>query len=153
RFEKSDDVEVIRALALGHLLGCESERNPELDRRGEVEARMGKLEIGGHYADDRVIPVVQSDAAAGDVRFGPQALLPELMADDHHIVAPRLVLFWRNQSALRRPGAEHRKEVGRHARPGDAIRLPAAREVEIIRAERRDGLEAPRLIAIIDVLR
>jgi hypothetical protein len=52
-FEKSYDVEVIRALAPDDLFGSKGEGNPELGWRGEVEAGMGKLEIGRRYADDR----------------------------------------------------------------------------------------------------
>src|SRR5262245_51816449 len=78
RFEKPKDVEVVRTRAPGHLLGCESQRNPELDRLGEVEARMGKLEIGRHHADDRVIPLIEDHTAVDDAPLCTQAPLPEL---------------------------------------------------------------------------
>src|SRR6185369_12865251 len=116
---------------------------------GEVETGVRKLETRRHNANDRVIRVVEPDAASNDVRLSSQPLTPEPMTDDHYIVAPGPVLLGRDQSALFGLRAQHWKEVGRHARPGDTLGLLTARKVEIFGVERRHRFKTPRLIAVI----
>ena len=47
-----------------------------------------------------------------------QTLLPEIMADDDDVIAPGLILFGRDHTALRGLRAKHRKEIGCDVRPG-----------------------------------
>ncbi len=68
------------------LTGVRTEKHPH------VHLVVGKLKLGRHDADDRVITVIELDALAVH-RLIRKVALPESMTNNRHSIGPRLLLF------------------------------------------------------------
>ena len=92
------------------------EGRPELATVGEMEARGGD-------AHDRVRLAVHGEVAAHEPGVAPEGALPEVVADDDHLVAAFLPLPVEESPARRGPHAKRLEERG-----ADVITLDALRE-------------------------
>ena len=137
-------VEAVIAALLG---GVEEERHPELRRlRGVLAEVRGKTEAAGHDADHLAGPAVDQDRPAHEPGVAPVAALPEPVADDHHRVRARLLLFRSEVPAEDRIRAQGREGVDGDGGDAHAHRVPVPREVGLVGGPRRhlaEGGQAP----------
>src|SRR5207244_4529598 len=81
--------------------------------------------FGGHDADDGEVLVVVPDIAPDHRGVGPETALPQMIAEDHFPLAPRLVLTRLEAASESRLHAEHVKEICRRQNLRDSLRLAA----------------------------
>src|SRR4029077_2087456 len=96
-----------------------------------LELARGDGDAPGHAADNRVRLAVERDAPADDGAIAAEAALPQAVAQDRDMLVADLVFLLGEGAAGQRRHAQDREEVGRDARPVQALRLALAGEVEI----------------------
>jgi hypothetical protein len=133
-----DDVEGVRAITAGRV---------ELKECPEVGA-FRESKTSWHHADHRVRLVVQANRAADDVGARPELARPEAMAEHDDFGPARNVLTAIEVAPHCGSDTQRAKEVGRDARPIQAIRRPRPDQVEpgaeqIVRGDSLEHCGAP----------
>jgi hypothetical protein len=104
-------------------------QRPEILAVREAEGRR-------QHADDRVRLAVDQHARAQDAGGAAEAAVPEAIGDDHHAIAPWLVLAGEEVAAGPWPHSEHGEQIGGGVGEVDHLRrLPHAER----RAARHEG--------------
>ena len=119
----SKNIQIVRSLALGNLLGRISERNPNLGRLRKRKTRVWKLKTGRHHSDNRVVLIVQLETLAYSGCFAAEVALPKSIAQHNHHVVPGFRFIGGDTSAQLRLRTQHRKQIRRHARAHDTFGL------------------------------
>ena len=99
------------------------ERDPQLLVHREGESRR-------HDADDGRRLAVDADAFADDVAAGPEIALPELVADERHLLGARLVVGGGKIAPDHRGDSEDAEEIGGDVGAGIALRIPVDGDVD-----------------------
>jgi hypothetical protein len=119
----------------------EAEWHPELGTAGVGEARR-------HDADDGRGKTVECDRAADHRLVGPEAPLPQRVAQHGHQALIRAILLGEEATPEERPRTQHDEEIVGHVRAGESLRLARAGEVEARGGVRREAGECAALVAV-----
>ena len=138
--------EAARAVALIGLGGIPGHGDPHACVPGEPDFRR-------HHADDRMRHSVQFERAAEHVGRGREAVAPQALADHHHALGLRAILFWREGAAKERPHAEDGGEVVRDGGAFDALGAGAIRQVEALAVIEGDAVEERGSLPPLDEVR
>jgi hypothetical protein len=92
------------------------------------------LEVGGDDADDDVLVAVQSQFPPDGIRIGPEAPLPQAVADHRHVCGSGAVVLI-EVAAQRRADAERAEELGGHYAAAQMLGLAAAGKVVVFPAD------------------
>ena len=132
-------LEVERAELAGRQMRPRADRDPEIGRHAETRS----AESGRRHADHGERGAVQLDRLARDRRIGPEARLPESLAEHDEGFAGGFV-GRREEASRGRTRAEHVEVVARDDDAADSGRRIAAREAHLALPPGGQTLEARR---------
>ncbi len=140
-------------MALGHLLGGISQRDPHVRRFSERKTGMWKLEICRHHADDGVVLFIQTQRLAHGTLLTAKAPLPQTVTENDYLVASRLIFISCDSSSVISLRAQQRKKIRRDARGRDAFGPFTSGQIQILIFEAGHLFEDLALRAVVFVLR
>ena len=107
----------------GAFFVCPGHRRPHL-------GKVGKAEAGRHDSGNQVALPVHVDVVPDDVSIRAEVVLPETVAENHHVRAAWLIFLWKEHTPQHRLNAQGRKEARRHRAGVDLFRFLAAGQSE-----------------------
>jgi hypothetical protein len=119
-------------LTIGDLGRRERDRNPDICRRTIPASRFKDT-------DDGIRDRIHANVTTDDVAIGAEALTPEPMGQDHHVLLARLILIGSEIPPKPHPFAQHAMPAGRDLSRDDELRRVAGREIQ--RPAGPEGLE------------
>ena len=142
-------------------------RQPHVDAAAEVAIREAPPVVGREqplqhadvsavrqHADDRSCPVVQRHWAADRLRIAPEHLRPQALTDQNHVVAASPLLVVCEEAPPDRLYAEQRQELRRDVQRREPAWFTAhRRQIELVRDDPGDGVQAPGLLAHVEHVR
>ena len=132
--------------APGRIGGIDPHRDPRL------RVAIGEGEARGHDAEHAGGGAVELHRAPHDRRVGPEAALPQPVAQDHHVVMARCVLVRSEHAAQRRLDPEHREERPGAVHDVQAFGVVAAGERALRPTPETELVPRPRLRPVVLVL-
>ncbi len=111
-------------------------------RHPDLRAGVREREARRHHADDLGRPLDDRDLLADDVRVGAEARPPETFADHRDLWTVFHVLGFGESASQARRDLEERKEIRRHPRDGQTIRLRATVRIGYVRRTAVVGRDA-----------
>ena len=110
-------------LTIGDLGRRERDRNPDICRRTIPASRF-------KYTDDGIRDRIHANVTTDDVAICAEALAPEPMGQEHHVLLAWLILIGSEITPKEHPFAQHAMPAGRDLSRDDELRRVACREIQ-----------------------
>src|SRR6185369_368526 len=123
----------------GLFLWIDDERDPQLSRHRELESRR-------HNPDHRITVTIQLDCLIDYRSIAAELLLPESIAQQHHLIFPGLLFFRYKSPPERRADSQHGHQVSADACSRDSLWLTSPGEIESRQLQRRHFLKRRLLV-------